>query len=97
MKNLRKCFQFPTETNMCLPCPGKKGCLPCPGKKACAFAHGHVCFYEADFLCGLHFPIHPFIHELLDHLKIAYGQLVPNAWRMVIVLCRSGCLSMRGA
>ncbi|KAL0010941.1 hypothetical protein SO802_006049 [Lithocarpus litseifolius] len=76
LKNLRKCFQFPTEMKMC---------LPRPGEKACAFAHGHVCFYEADFLCGLHFPIHPIIHELLDHLKIAHGQLVPNAWRMVVV------------
>lgn len=84
LKNLRKRFQFPTETKMY---------LPHPGEKACAFAHGHVC-YEADFRCGLHFPIHPFIHELLDHLKIAHGQLIPNVWRMVVVLCQSGYQSM---
>ena len=42
LKNLRKRFQFPIET---------KGCLPHLGEKACAFAHDHVCFYKADFLC----------------------------------------------
>ena len=26
------------------------------------------------------FPIHSFIHELLDYFKIALGQLVPNTW-----------------
>ena len=35
-------------------------------------------------MCGLRFPIHPLILHLLNELQIAPGQLVPNAWRMVI-------------
>ena len=64
LKNFRKCFQLPAKTKIH---------LPHLGEKASAFAHDHVCFYEADFLCGLRFPMHPFIHKLLDHFKIATG------------------------
>ena len=41
-------------------------------------------FYEATFLCGLRFPIHSFIMELLHYLNIALRQLMPNSWRIVI-------------
>ena len=75
LKNFRKCFQFPVEMKIS---------LPCPGKKVCAFSHGHVCFDEADFLCGLCFAVHPFIHELLDHFNICSGQLVPNTCQMFV-------------
>ena len=52
-KNLigfRKRFQFPKGTFVR---------LPCLGEKACNFAHGEVCFYEANFLCGF---ASPFTH-----------------------------------
>ena len=68
-------FQFPDET---------RARLPRKGEKAYAFAHGEVCFYEAAFSCCLRFFVHPFIMELLDHLHIAPGQLMPNSWRIVI-------------
>ena len=45
-----KRFQFPKGTSVR---------LPRLGDKAFNFTHGEVCFYEADFLCGLRFPIHP--------------------------------------
>jgi len=45
---------------------------------------GEVCFYEATFQCGLRFPVHPFIMELLNNFNIALGQLMPNSWRIVI-------------
>ena len=64
LKGLRKRFQFPKGTVLC---------LPCPSEKACTFAHGEVCFYVATFLCGLHFPLHPFIIKLLFHLQISLG------------------------
>ena len=57
-------FQFPEETRVH---------LPRKGKKSYAFAHGKVCFYEAAFLCGLRFPVHPFKMELLHYLNIAPG------------------------
>ena len=66
-------FQFPDET---------RARLPRKGEKAYAFTHGEVCFYEAAFLCGIRFPVHPFIMELLNHLNIAPGQLMPNSWRI---------------
>ena len=39
--------------------------------RACHFFPGEVCFYEAAFTCGLRFPVHPWIMELLDHFGIA--------------------------
>ena len=74
-------FQFPE---------GTRAHLPRKGEKACAFAHGEVYFYEVAFLCGLRFLVHPFIMELLHHLNIVLGQLMPNSWRIVIsymVIC----------
>ena len=68
-------FQFPKEI---------RAHLPKRGEKFYAFAHEEVYFYEAAFLCGLRFPIHPFIMELLHHLNIALGQLMPNSWRIVM-------------
>ena len=73
--NFRDRFQFPLES---------RARLPKKGEKAFAFAHGEVCFYEAGFLCDLIFPVHSFIMELLNHLGIALGQLMPNSWRIVI-------------
>ena len=60
---------------------------PHPNEKACSIAHGKVSFYKATFLCGLCFPIHPFIMKLLSILNVAPGQLIPNAWRTII-----GCM-----
>ena len=68
-------FQFPDET---------RARLLRKGEKACAFTHWEVCFYEAAFLCGLRFLVHPFILELLHYLNLAPGQLMPNSWRIVI-------------
>ena len=70
-----KSFQFPKGTSIG---------LPYLSEKACSFAHGEVYFYEADFLCGLHFLVHPFIMQLLHNFQIALSQLVPNAWRTII-------------
>ena len=68
-------FQFPKEVRIR---------FPQEGEKACHFSPGEVCFYEAVFQCGLRFPIHPFIMELLNHFNITPGQLIPNSWRIVI-------------
>ena len=53
--------------------------LPHEEERACHFSPEEVCFYEAAFQCGLRFPIHPFIRELLNHFNIAPGQLMPNS------------------
>ena len=75
LKSIRQRFQFPRRVVRR---------LPCPNGKAFFFAHSEVSFYEATFLCGLHFPVHPFIMQLLSILNVAPGQIVPNAWRMII-------------
>lgn len=52
MRSFRKRFQIPIETKIC---------LPHQGEKAYAFAHGHMCFYKADFIVVSIFPsIHLF-------------------------------------
>ena len=64
--------------------------LPYEEERACHFFLGEVCFYEATFLCGLRFPVHPFIIELLGRFGIAPGQLKPNSWRIVV-----SCMGIR--
>ena len=80
MKSMRKGFQFPKRVVTR---------LPHLNEKACSFAHGEVSFYDALFSRGLCFLVHPFIMQLLAILNAASGQLVPNAWRMII-----GCMSV---
>ena len=41
--------------------------------RACHFFPGEICFYKVAFSCGLRFPVHPFIMELLGHFGIAPG------------------------
>ena len=68
-------FQFPKRVRVCL--PNKED-------RACHFFPGEVCFYESALVCGLRFPIHPFLLEPLDRFGIAPGQLMPNSWRIVV-------------
>lgn len=75
IRRFKKRFQFSSKTNIH---------LSRPNEKDYAFAHTEVCFYEPSFLCGFHFPIHPFILKLLDHMKVTPNQLVPNSWRTIL-------------
>ena len=59
-------FQFPERVRVR---------LPRAEEQAYHFTPGEVCFYEATFLCGLRFPVHPFIMEFLNHFNITPGQL----------------------
>ncbi|GFZ10873.1 hypothetical protein Acr_22g0002710 [Actinidia rufa] len=60
--------------------------IPGDGETILSTRQGEVAFYEAAFLAGLRFPIHPTIREILIHYKICPAQLSPNAWRSVICL-----------
>ena len=75
LSRFRGRFQFPDRVRVC---------LPYWKERACHLSPREVCFYEADFLWELRFPVHPFIIELLGHFNIAPGQLMPNSWRIVI-------------
>ena len=68
-------FQFPARVRVR---------RPDDEDRACHFFPGEICFYETAFSCGIRFPVHPFIMELLDHFGIAPGQLMPNSWRIVV-------------
>ena len=80
MKSIRKRFQFPKGVSIR---------LPHPNEKACTFSHGEVSFYKTTFSCGLRFPVHPFIMQLLSTLNVTPSQFIPNAWRTII-----GCMSI---
>jgi hypothetical protein len=45
---------------------------------------GDVAFYEVEFQAGIHFPLQPFVRELLDYLSLAPGQVTLNGWRTII-------------
>ena len=48
-------------------------------ERAYYFYANEVCFYEADFVSGLCFPIHPFVRELFSYLHLALAQIVHNS------------------
>ena len=73
-KVIRDRFQFSSSTKIRILDGDDRACL--------SYAD-EVCFYEANFVSGLHFPIHPFIRELFFFLQLAPAQLVPNLWRIV--------------
>ncbi|GFZ11316.1 hypothetical protein Acr_22g0007140 [Actinidia rufa] len=58
--------------------------IPGDGETILSARQGEVAFYEAAFLAGLRFPIHPTIRDILIHYQICPAQLSPNAWRSVI-------------
>ena len=72
---IRKRFQIP---------PSIKIKTPSASDRACSYFPDEVCFYKANFVSGLRFPIHPFIRDLFLRLKLAPTQLVPNLWRTVV-------------
>ena len=43
-----------------------------------------VCFLEAAFKNGLHFPFHPFIKSVLQHFNVCTSQLPPNFWGVLV-------------
>ena len=45
-----------------------------------------VCFFEAAFKNGLHFPLHPFIKSVLQHFNVCPSQLSPNFWGVLVSL-----------
>ncbi|XP_065617430.1 uncharacterized protein LOC136062378 [Quercus suber] len=75
LRRFRDRFQFPDRVRVR---------LPNEEERACHFFPGEVCFYESAFVCGLRFPVHPVVMELLDQFGIAPGQLMPNSWRILV-------------
>ena len=68
-KRIRNRFQFPSSV---------KVRIPNDDDRACHSYADEVCFYEANFISGLHFLVHPFFRELFFRLLLAPAQLVPN-------------------
>ena len=58
--------------------------IPNDDDRDCHSYANEVCFYKANFVSGLRFPIPPFLRELFSYLFLAPTQLVPNLWRIVI-------------
>ena len=53
--------------------------LPNEEDRVCHFFLEEGCFYESAFVCGLRFPVHPFLMELLDRFGITPRQFMPNS------------------
>ena len=67
---IRNRFQFPSSV---------KVRIPDDDDRACHSYANEVCFYAANFVNGLSFPIHPFLRELFSHLLLTLVQLIPNS------------------
>ena len=87
LSRFRNRFQFPDRVRVR---------LPHEEEQACHFSLREVCFYEAAFLSGLRFPIHPFIIELLSRFGITPGQFMPNSWRIVVSCMEIWLVAMDG-
>ena len=61
-QRIRDSFQFLDSMNIRI--PNDEG-------RVCHSYANKVCFYEADFVSGLRFPIHPFVRELFFYLHLA--------------------------
>uniref|UniRef100_A0A2N9H4N6 Uncharacterized protein n=1 Tax=Fagus sylvatica TaxID=28930 RepID=A0A2N9H4N6_FAGSY len=57
--------------------------IPNSDKRACSHVEDIV-LYKSTLMTGLHFPVQPFIRELLDFLSLAPGQVALNGWRVII-------------
>ena len=64
LSRFKDSFQFPNRVRVH---------LSREEERAYHFFPREVCFYETAFLCGLRFPVHPFIIELLGRFGIAPG------------------------
>ena len=73
---IRRCYQIPDDVVLRIPDPDERACCP--------KYEGDVAFYEADLRASLHFPMQPFVRELLNFLSLASGQVNPNGWRTII-------------
>ena len=76
INRMRTCYQIPDDVVLMIPDPDERVCCP--------KYEGDVAFYEVDFQGGIHFPLQPFVRELLDYLSLAPGQVAPNGWRTII-------------
>ena len=61
-KRIRDRFQFP---------PSIRIRIPDSDDRVCHSYFDEMCFFEADFVGGLHFLIHPFVRELFFLLQLA--------------------------
>lgn len=59
---IRSRFQFPLSVRIRITNDNDKACHSYVDK---------VCFYEANFVSGLHFPIYPFLRKLFSRLSFA--------------------------
>lgn len=56
-----------------------------PNDRTCNWSPTRLCVYKSALDIGFRFPVHPFIVELLNELKIHPCQLYPNAWGLIVV------------
>jgi hypothetical protein len=72
---LRVKYQIPASVHLRVPGPNERANAP---------RFDELSLYVADFEAGLRLPFHPCIREVLWFLGLSPGQLLPNAWRILV-------------
>jgi hypothetical protein len=60
--------------------------IPKPGQGVHDAPDGFLCFYLYPFSIGLKFPFPPFIEECFRHTGLAFTQILPHAWRVLLTV-----------
>ena len=60
-------------------------CTPTLSDRACYPPRGYQCIYQDALEAGLRIPPHQFIVSLLNFFQLGLGQIVSNAWRLVVL------------
>ncbi|KAL6586362.1 hypothetical protein OROMI_001350 [Orobanche minor] len=77
MKRIRQNYDIPDHISLHVPSKEVRADWDLPGM---------TCLYELPFKLGFQFPLTRLIWEVCDFYEIAPGQLVPNAWRLLMAL-----------
>ena len=81
-----------TELKVKYKLPSDGVALPLPSQRPYHDIEGKVVLYEVAFRLGLRIPLSPFVRGVLEVYGLAPGQLVPNAWRILLGLEKLGQL-----
>ncbi|KAL6566855.1 hypothetical protein OROMI_015259 [Orobanche minor] len=77
MRHIRRNYDIPDHIALHVPSKEVRADWDLPGM---------TCLYELPFKLGFQFPLPRLIWEVCDFYEIAPGQLVPNAWRLLMAL-----------
>lgn len=75
LEAIRERYQVPAEVELL---------LPTSTERASDHRPGEFTFYEEAFKGGVRLPLPQIVVDILNRLEVAPGQLMPNAWKIVL-------------